>query len=252
MASEHLIATGLLSLAIGVVMGLFGGGGSVLSVPMLLYVTRLEARAAIAVSLFMVSSASAVGAVVHARSGSVQLRPAVAFGLAAMALAFVGGWAARFVPSWLLLGLFATLMLVTSLRMLRSEPRTRAEPLPYSKVRLVGAGAATGLVSGLIGAGGGFLVVPALIYLAGLSVHEAVGTSLLVITFSSAAGFMGHVTHVDLEPRLLAVVTLPGLVGVVSGARLARRVPPARLRRAFGVLVLALGIFLLAQQFSLA
>lgn len=248
--AEPLLLTAGLALLIGAVMGLFGGGGSVLSVPMLLYVTGLEARSAIAVSLFMVATASLVGAVVHARAGMLRLGPALEFAFAAVAFAFLGGWTARFVPAWILLSLFATLMIVTALRMLRREAEHRPERMPHSHLRLLGAGASVGLLSGLVGAGGGFLVVPALIYLAGLSVHEAVGSSLLVITFSSAAGFLGHVTHVSLEPQVLAVVAGPGLVGAAVGARLAARVSPARLRRGFGALILALGIFLLTQQWG--
>lgn len=249
--TDPLLLTALFALLIGAVMGLFGGGGSVLSVPMLLYVTRLEPRSAIAISLLMVSSASLVGAAVHARSGTLRFRPALEFAASSVAFAFLGGWTARFVPPSVLLSLFAALMLVTALRMLGRAPTHRPEALDFSHLRLLGAGAAVGLLSGLVGAGGGFLVVPALIYLAGLSVHEAVASSLLVITFSSAAGFLGHATHLSLEPRVLAAVTGPGLVGVVVGARLARRVQPERLRRGFGALILVLGIFLLTQQWGI-
>ncbi len=252
MAPEILLLTGILALVIGAVIGLFGGGGSILSVPLLLYVTRLEAHAAIAVSLFMVSATSALGALVHARHGHVELRPALRFAVATSTFAFVGGWTAHFFPGWLLLLLFALLMLTAAFRMLRPGEKLDLSGAPPTSLMVILAGTATGFVSGLIGAGGGFIVVPALVFLVGLGMHQAIGTSLLVITFSSAAGFLGHASKVELEPMVMVAVTLPSLVGAFVGSSLARRLSSERLRQGFGLLVLVLGLFMLVQQLRTA
>lgn len=245
---DPLFASAVLAGLVGVVMGLFGGGGSLLSVPLLLYVTKLEPHAAIAVSLFMVSAASAVGAAVHARAGRVHVRAASSFAIGATVFAFAGGFVARWIPEWLLLGTFSVLMLWSAGRMMRPGSATARSAKPPSTVLLALSGALTGFIAGMVGAGGGFLVVPALVFLAGLEIHDAVGTSLFVIAFSSLAGFLGHSFDVSTGSAVLAAVTLPSLVGVMLGARLAGRLPSATLRLGFGGLIFILGVLLLGDQ----
>jgi uncharacterized membrane protein YfcA len=243
-----LFTSAILAVLVGVVMGLFGGGGSVLSVPLLLYVTKLEAHAAIAVSLFMVSASSALGAIVHARTGRVRVQPALVMAIFATGFAFAGGFVARHFPPWLLLGGFSLLMIGTSIRMLGTDPASSSSAHVASPMLLALTGALTGFVAGMVGAGGGFMVVPALVLLAGLEIHDAVGTSLFVIAFSAFAGFLGHSVEVPADLRVLALVTVPSLFGVVIGARLAERMPSKALRRGFGGLILILGLFLLYEQ----
>ncbi len=237
-----------LSAVIGLTLGLLGGGGSILTVPMLVYVVKLDPREAIASSLFVVGTTSLVGVVAHARAGRVAWRVGGLFGAAGMAGAYLGGRAARFVPATLLLVLFAVMMLLTSAAMLRGR---RGGPSGEREVAVVKAlllGLAVGAFSGLVGAGGGFLVVPALSLLGGLPMPRAIATSLLVIALQSLAGFAGHVAHVSLHLPLLAVITTASIAGSVVGARLASRANPETLRRGFGWLVLAMGVFLLGKQ----
>lgn len=239
-----MLLAGVLSLLIGVVLGLLGGGGAILTLPILVYVLRVEPKTAIAMSLFVVGATSTAGSVVHARAGRVRGKLGAIFGAAAMAGAFGGGRLARFVPATVLLVGFALVMLVTALAMLRRTSRA-AEPRPLALGRLLLLGAVVGFVSGLVGAGGGFLIVPALTLLGGLRMREAVGTSLFVIALQSFAGLAGHVGHVTVDWPLATVIAAAAVVGAVAGAHLGRRVSPDALRRSFAWLVLAMGFVML-------
>jgi uncharacterized membrane protein YfcA len=247
-----LLLAALLASAIGLALGLLGGGGSILTLPMLVYVLHVDAKEAIASSLFVVGVTSLVGVVGHARAGNVRLRTGALFGAAGMLGAAGGGELAHFLPASLLLSLFAVMMLLTAAAMLRGrKPQATAASTP-SMPKMLALGTAVGAVSGLVGAGGGFLVVPALVLLGGLGMTEAIGTSLLVIAMQSLAGFASHIRHTEVQPALLLALAGAAVVGSVIGIRLARNVSPATLRRAFGGLVLAMGIFLLAKQLPAA
>ncbi|MCU0688061.1 MAG: sulfite exporter TauE/SafE family protein [Polyangiaceae bacterium] len=243
-----LVLAAALAAVIGVTLGLLGGGGSILTLPMLLYVLELEPRAAIASSLFVVGVTSLVGVVAHARAGRVRFRTGLPFGVAGMAGAFAGGQLAHHVPPTALLLGFAAMMILTAAAMLRGRGGPSAAPPRASLGKALGLGASVGLVSGLVGAGGGFLVVPALALFGGLAMPEAVGTSLLVIALQSLAGVAGHVTHVALDWPLLAALAGAAVVGSLVGTRLARHASPDVLRQAFGWLVLAMGAFVLTAQ----
>ncbi|HEX4977666.1 MAG TPA: sulfite exporter TauE/SafE family protein [Nocardioides sp.] len=242
-----------LSLLIGASLGLLGGGGSILTVPILVYVAGLPAKEAIAASLFVVGVTSLAGVVSHARGGRVQWRTGLLFGLAAMAGAFTGGLLGGHVPGdWLLIA-FALMMVATSLAMLRGRKDRgpgghahRDGGLPLARILIDGS--VVGLVTGLVGAGGGFLVVPALVLLGGLPMSVAVGTSLIVIAMKSFAGLAGYLTSVTLDWPLVLGVTGAAVVGSLVGGRLAGRVPEAALRQGFGWFVLVMGGFVLVQQ----
>lgn len=233
---------------IGILLGLLGGGGSILTLPMLVYVANVEPREAIASSLFVVGTTSIVGVMAHARAGRVVWRVGAIFGAAAMAGAYLGGRLAHFVPATILLITFASMMLLTSIAMLRGRRQGSNEVREVAVAKAMALGFLVGCISGLVGAGGGFLVVPALSILGGLPMPRAVGTSLLVIALQSLSGFLGHVAHVSLHWPLLGTVTLVCIAGSLVGARLAKRANPDLLRKGFGWLVLAMGIFLLGKQ----
>jgi uncharacterized protein len=241
----------VLAVLIGVSLGMLGGGGSILAVPLLVYVAGLDAKEAIATSLLVVGVTSLAAVVGHARAGRVRWRTGVVFGLAAMAGAYLGGRLGEYVPgTWLLVG-FAVMMLATAGAMIRGRRpgATRSHGdghLPVGTVLLEGV--VVGLVTGLVGAGGGFLVVPALVLLGGLEMPAAVGTSLLVIGMKSFAGLAGYLSVVRLDWGLAAAVTAAAVVGSVVGARLVRHVDPERLRQGFGWFVLVMGGVVLAQE----
>jgi uncharacterized membrane protein YfcA len=239
-----------LSVVIGLSLGVLGGGGSILTVPILVYVAGLDPKDAIAMSLFVVGVTSAAGAVSHARGSRVRWRTALLFGLAGMAGAFVGGLVGGHAPGQLLLVAFALMMVATSVAMLRGrkdpDPTKVHHEVPVGRVLIDGT--VVGLVTGLVGAGGGFLVVPALTLLGGLPMSVAVGTSLVVIAMKSFAGLAGYLTSVQLDWGLTLGVTAAAVVGSLIGGRLVGRIPEASLRRGFGWFVLVMGGFVLAQQ----
>jgi len=239
-----------LAVLVGVTLGLLGGGGSILTVPLLAYVAGMDAKQAIATSLLVVGVTSAVGAVSHARAGRVQWRTGLVFGAAGMAGAYGGGLLARFIPGTVLLIGFAAIMIATAIAMLRGRKNTSTGNHPDSLpvIKIVLEGLVVGLVTGLVGAGGGFLVVPALALLGGLPMPVAVGTSLIVIAMKSFAGLGGYLASVHIDWGLAAAVTAAAVVGGLIGARLTAMVNPEALRKAFGWFVLAMSSVILGQE----
>jgi uncharacterized membrane protein YfcA len=238
-----------LSVGVGVALGMLGGGGSILTVPLLVYVAGLDAKEAIATSLFVVGVTSAVGALSHARAGRVRWRTGLLFGAAGMAGAYAGGRVAEYLPGSLLLVAFGLMMLATAVAMLRG--RRAPEGTVHTELPLLHAGlhgVVVGVVTGLVGAGGGFLVVPALVLLGGLPMGAAVGTSLVVIAMKSAAGLAGYLHSVQVDWGLALAVTAAAVLGSVLGGRLVGRVDPDVLRRTFGWLVVVMGVFVLGTQ----
>lgn len=243
-----------LAVFVGIALGLLGGGGSILTVPLLAYVAGMDAKQAIATSLLVVGVTSAVGAVSHARAGRVQWRTGLIFGAAGMAGAYGGGLLARFIPGTVLLIGFAVMMVATAVAMLRRRKNVHAAdgthrmPIP----KIIAEGLVVGLVTGLVGAGGGFLVVPALALLGGLSMPVAVGTSLVVIAMKSFAGLAGYLSSVQIDWPLALAVTAAAVAGALIGARLTAMVDPDALRKAFGWFVLGMSSVILGQEIHLA
>ena len=246
------LAVGL-AIFVGVALGLLGGGGSILTVPLLAYVAGMDAKQAIATSLLVVGVTSAVGAVSHARAGRVQWRTGLIFGAAGMAGAYLGGVLARFIPGTVLLIGFALMMIATAIAMLRGRKNVAAadgQRMPI--IKILAEGLVVGLVTGLVGAGGGFLVVPALALLGGLPMPIAVGTSLVVIAMKSFAGLGGYLSSVHIDWTVALMVTAAAVGGALIGAKLSAMVNPDSLRRAFGWFVLAMSSVILAQEMHLA
>ncbi|MGH0032926.1 MAG: sulfite exporter TauE/SafE family protein [Myxococcota bacterium] len=243
----------ILAIAIGVALGFFGGGGSILTVPLLVYVFGLEPKAAIASSLLIVGVASLSGCTQHWRAGNVRPREGLLFGAFGMLGAYAGGRASAWLDGGLLLLLFAAMMLLTATAMWRGRG-ARADlegGAAVSPVRLALQGLAVGSFTGLVGAGGGFLIVPALAVWAGLPVTAAIGTSLLIVAGNSAAGFLGYAAHVRVDYALVAGVAVAAVAGSFLGSRLASRVEPASLRRAFAGFVMAMGCLILVREGAL-
>jgi uncharacterized protein len=239
-----------LAVLVGISLGLLGGGGSILTVPLLAYVAGMDAKQAIATSLLVVGATSAVGAISHAKAGRVQWRTGLVFGAAGMAGAYTGGLVARFIPGTVLMIGFALIMIATAVAMLRGRTNDQAGEIPRSLpvFKIVLEGLVVGLVTGLVGAGGGFLVVPALALLGGLPMPVAVGTSLVVIAMKSFAGLAGYLSSVHIDWRIAAAVTAAALIGGLIGARLMAMVNPDALRKAFGWFVLAMSSVILGQE----
>ncbi|MFB7511656.1 sulfite exporter TauE/SafE family protein [Streptomyces sp. NPDC056144] len=241
------------SLLIGVSLGILGGGGSILTVPILVYLAGQDTKEAIATSLFVVGVTSLAALVPHARAHRVRWRTGLLFGAFSMVGAYGGGRLAEYIPGTVLLVAFALMMLATAYAMLRkprdgARKKTRPDhgDLPLKHIAVEGL--VVGAVTGLVGSGGGFLVVPALAILGGLPMGIAVGTSLLVIAMKSFAGLAGHLNGVSIDWGLAVTVTVAAVAGSLVGARLAGRIPQDALRKAFGWFVVVMGVFVLAQQ----
>lgn len=243
-----MLALGLiLSLAIGVSLGLLGGGGSVLTVPVLHYALGLGVHDAIAGSLVVVAVTSSIAVIPHARSGRVQWRTGLVFGAASMASAFAGGRLGARIPGGVLLTAFALVMVAAGAAMVLRSRSAQRLPVggPVRLPRVLAVGLGVGLVTGVLGAGGGFVIVPALTLLGGLAICDAVGTSLVVIAMNALAALAGGAlpTHVDVPT--VAAVTALAVLGSLAGARLGRRVPAHQLQRGFGGFLLAVAAAIL-------
>ncbi|NLE88456.1 MAG: sulfite exporter TauE/SafE family protein, partial [Myxococcales bacterium] len=204
-----LVLAALLALPIGLSLGLLGGGGSILTVPLLVYVLGVEPKAAIATSLFVVGVTSLAALLPHARAGAVRWRTGLVFGGAGMVGAYLAGHLADAIPGRLLLILFAALMLVTAVAMLWSRAAPERKEMPRAELAVRKAvldGLVVGALTGLVGAGGGFLVVPALAMFGGLPMRAAAATSLVVIAMKSFAGFSGYLGHQSIDWGLALVV----------------------------------------------
>ncbi|MBL0219637.1 MAG: sulfite exporter TauE/SafE family protein [Myxococcales bacterium] len=233
---------------IGISLGLFGGGGSILTVPTIHYLFGVETHAAITSSLLVVGVTSLFTLIPHLRARRVRLRVGLVFGVASMASAYVAGSLSRHVAPAVLLIAFGGMMVVAALAMLR--PRRGPAATRASFGWLIAQGLIVGSITGFVGAGGGFVIVPALVVLVGLSMPEAVATSLLVIAMNSFVAFGATVGAVTLDPRVVAIVLAGALLGSVVGGAVAKSIPAVRLRRWFGWFVLAMAIVILGVEVS--
>ena len=240
-----------LAALIGLSLGLLGGGGSILTVPVLVYVLGFPAKTAIAMSLPVVGVTSLISAGFHWRLGNVRVATALTFGVLAMVGAFAGARLSLWLSGAVQLTLLAVVMLAAAVSMLRGNRLEKhgsrsAEAAPDMNVGLLAPVAlAVGVLTGLVGIGGGFLVVPALVILAHVPMRQAVGTSLLVIAMNSASGFAGYLGTVRLDWGFLSAFTAVAVGGALIGTALAARTPQAALKRAFAMLLLVMGVFVL-------
>jgi uncharacterized membrane protein YfcA len=243
-----------LAALIGLSLGLMGGGGSILTVPIFVYVLGFDPKQAIVMSLPVVGVTSLVGAIGHWRSGNVNLRTAALFGIVAMAGAYLGARVAAYLNGAVQLALLAIIMLGAAISMFRSARRspsvTSAEQGPHglSLGLLFPIALCVGLTTGVVGIGGGFLVVPALVLLARVPMKQAVGTSLLVIAMNCASGYAGYLGQVAMPWRFLAGFTAVAVVGILVGTRLVQYVSQRALKQAFAVFLILMGTFILVKN----
>ncbi|MBK4732059.1 sulfite exporter TauE/SafE family protein [Oxynema sp. CENA135] len=255
----HILAAG-----IGISLGLLGGGGSILAVPILVYVMGVEPKSAIVMSLAIVGTVSLLGTIPHWKLGNVNVKKAAIFGSATMLGAYGGAKLATlpFVSGTFQLVLFAILMLVaagfTIRKSTQKEQSASVEPddltmyprpvCRYCWLWLLTEGLGVGVLTGLVGVGGGFAIVPALVLLGKTPMKEAVGTSLAIISLNSVAGLMGYFGEVAIDWRLTLSLTVAASLGMVAGAYLSRFVQAKHLQKAFGYFLLAMAGFILFQN----
>jgi uncharacterized membrane protein YfcA len=239
----------VLSLAIGLSLGMLGGGGSILTVPILVYALGVDKKTAITESMVVVGVTSLVALIGHARAGRVAWRTGLGFGAAGMVGALAGSMVHRYLSGEVLLLLFGVLMILAALAMFRVRKEVDPATLPpQAPWRVATDGFAVGVVTGVVGAGGGFLLVPALTTFGRLPLKTAIGTSLLVIAMNTAAAFLPHLGEPGLDGVLTAMVTGSAVVGALIGSALSERVPVATLRKGFGAFVLVMAVFQIGQE----
>lgn len=263
---DAFAAIGLLaSLLIGLSLGLIGGGGSILTVPVLVYLFGVEPVLATAYSLFIVGLTSAVGAYPKYKEGLVDTRTALIFGAPSIAAVYlirkmivpiipatilpIGNWVLT--KSVFLMILFAVLMVAASVSMIRDNKNKTTSPegsISYNYPLIVLEGVIVGALTGLVGAGGGFLIIPALVMLTKLPMKKAVGTSLLIIAAKSLIGFTGDLSQQAMDWPLLLGVTAMAVVGIFIGNTLSKKIDGAQLKKGFGSFVLVMGICILLKE----
>lgn len=237
-----------LGLAVGLSLGLLGGGGSILTVPVFVYVLGFGAKESIAMSLAAVGAISIVGALAHWRAGNVKWRIAGIFSVVAMAGTYLGARLAVYFSGTAQLLLFAVVMLAAAFFMLRPPKAVdvaskSSEHLPIHWIVLEGL--AVGVLTGLVGVGGGFLIVPALVLLGRVPMKHAVGTSLVIIAFKSAAGFVGYLGQVTIAWGFIGQFIAVAVLGILIGSKLVHYVPQRALQRVFAAFLLVMGTAIL-------
>lgn len=240
-----------LGLATGGLLGTLGAGGSVLTVPALVYLLDQPVGAATTASLVIVSANAAVGAATNLRRGTVDTELALRFGLASALGAVGGSYLATLASGETVLFLLAIVMLASAASLWRGRPERLAPPAHVGarRVALVaGLGVTVGLLTGFFGVGGGFLIVPALVLLLGVPVRIAIGTSLLVIALAGVAALVGHLSGGEVNWTVTLLFGAAGAVGVVIGSRASERIPVTALSRGFVVLLVAVAVFLLVRN----
>lgn len=252
----------MLAVFIGITLGLIGGGGSILTVPVFVYLFHIEPTLATSYSLFIVGLTSLTGTVYQYSRGYVNIKAALSFGLASVITVFiVRKFVLPIIPDTLftigavaitkstaIMVFFAALMLAASVSMILGHRDGGAIVVRSNLLTLLMYGVGVGLVTGLLGAGGGFLIIPALVLLVGISIKQAVGTSLFIITLNSLVGFLGDIGHVYIDWPFLFKILGITVCGVVIGSAVGHRIPGDRLRSGFGWFVLTMGIYILSRE----
>lgn len=241
------------AIAIGISLGLLGSGGSILTVPVLVYLIGQDEKVAIAGSLFIVGCIAVAGSLQFLRARLIQWRSVLVFGLPGMLGTYFGALLAAFVPGITQLALFAVVMLLASWLMLRPPNLERTGSTPRAVWKMAADGLVVGIITGLVGVGGGFLIVPALVLLGGLTMHQAVATSLVVIALKSFSGFYKYLDVLEqqslaLDWQTLGIVTALGIVGSLAGSVMAKRLPQDKLKTGFGYFLVIMGLYILARS----
>jgi uncharacterized membrane protein YfcA len=270
MTFDLLSIFGLLaSVLIGISLGLIGGGGSILTVPVLVYLFKVDPILATAYSLFIVGLSSLVGAFPKYKLGLIDLKTAVVFGIPSIIAVFLTRKVlVPAIPSILfefagisvtkalaMMLLFAVLMVAASVSMIRNkqtENLAQNEPRVFNYPMILLEGSMVGVLTGLVGAGGGFLIIPALVLLSKLPMKQAVGTSLLIIGAKSLIGFTGDVMESfgQMNWTLLSLVTALAIVGIFLGNQLSKKIDGAPLKKGFGWFVLVMGVYIIIKELA--
>ncbi|MDV7695495.1 sulfite exporter TauE/SafE family protein [Chryseobacterium soli] len=253
------------SVFIGISLGLIGGGGSILTVPVLVYLFGIDAFLATEYSLFIVGISSMVGSFSYLKKGLVDLKTAFIFGIPSIISIFVTrNFLLPLIPDEVfrmgnfmvtkdifLLLLFAGLMITASYKMIQKKVESKAEIVPSQNSNTLlaaGEGSVVGILTGLVGAGGGFMIIPALVNLLKTPMKVAIGTSLVIISLNSLIGFFSSMNHVKIEWNLLGRISAIAVVGIIIGSQLSKKIDGKKLKPAFGWFILVMGIYIIIKE----
>lgn len=252
----------LASILIGISLGLIGGGGSILTIPILVYIFHVNPKLATTYSLFIVGFTAAIGSFKHYQLGNLKFKSAIPFAIPSLiSIIVVRKFLMPIIPETifslgtfsltkdvLIMLLFSVLMIAASYSMINSKKDIAQEVEPHV-VKVAFIGALVGIVTGFLGAGGGFLIIPALIFFTGLTMKEAIGTSLLIIAFNSLFGFLGDVINgVNIDYLFLFSIAFFALIGIFIGTFLSKKIEGSKLKPAFGWFVLVMGIYIIIKE----
>lgn len=253
------------SVFIGIALGLIGGGGSILTVPVLVYLFSVDTVLATAYSLFVVGTTSAVGSFSYLKKGLIDPKAAIVFGIPSIvAVFFTSSYLVPSIPeqiistesfaiskNLLFMLLFAVLMLFASFSMIRKD-HTGAKGLSHTQgsgdLFMIMSGVFTGIVTGLVGAGGGFLIIPALVNFLKIPIKRAIGTSLVIIAVNSLTGFLFSMHHVEVHWSFLLTVATIAIIGILIGSYLSTKINGTKLKPVFGWFVLLMGIYIIIKE----
>lgn len=256
----------LLAIIVGISLGLIGSGGSILTVPILVYVMGVNPVLATAYSLFIVGSTALVGGVQSAMQKRVDFKTVLIFGIPSIAAVYATRmWLVPFIPQEIfsigsmvitkpiaLMLLFAVIMILASLSMIRPGKNKELDenaPRVYNYPMILLEGTVVGILTGLVGAGGGFLIIPALVLLARMPMKLAVGTSLFIIAAKSLIGFIGDLQGSEIiDWKLLGIFTAFSVAGIFIGILLSKKIPGQKLKKGFGWFVLVMGVYIIIKE----
>ncbi len=242
-----LIIALVIAALIGLSLGLLGSGGSIITLPVLVYVAHIPAQQAVGMSLVIVGGTSALGTLLNLRQGAFDWRAATFFSVSGMIGALIGAKFTHLISAVMLMFLFGVLMLIVGIRMLRSG-EAKAIAHECRPVRCLAIGFAVGMLTGFLGVGGGFLILPALVMFAGLEMKPAIGTSLAIIAINCLGGLIGQLRYVNFDWRLTLGFLLLAMAGMFVGVALTKQLSGTVLRRGFAWCVMLLGFVLVAQN----
>ncbi|MFC0345186.1 MULTISPECIES: sulfite exporter TauE/SafE family protein [Epilithonimonas] len=253
------------SVLIGISLGLIGGGGSILTVPVLVYLFGLDAFLATEYSLFIVGISSIVGSFAYFKKGLVNLKTAFIFGIPSIISIFLTrNYLVPLIPDEVfsisnfvvtknifLLLIFAGLMILASYKMIKKSPKLELQAVEIDKNKTIlaaGEGFVVGILTGLVGAGGGFMIIPALVNLLKTPMKVAIGTSLVIISLNSLIGFFLSIKNIEIDWKLLATISSIAIIGIIIGAQLSKKIDGEKLKPAFGWFILIMGIYIIVKE----
>ena len=233
---------------VGLSLGLLGGGGSILAVPILVYVSNIDPNVAVAMSLGIVGIATLFGTIGHYRAGNIKFKTALLFGGPAIPATFLGSFLAQFVSGPIQLSIFSIIMILAAIFMFKGRKETDIKTNSPLVLPTVLSGIFVGILTGLIGVGGGFLIVPALMYFTGTEMKNSVGTSLFIISLNSFFGFYSYLNKVEIPWAFMGKFTVFTIIGIIIGSQLVPFVPQKILRKSFAIFLVVMGVFILAKN----